>query len=486
MSVTILAPSIVRKRQFTIPMESASIADGGILPCITKGADIGIDIPDDRNLSEWLWSVRDRGRNDYKPILPTADDEHNDIDSPFSSPPRSPIDSQVMGANSTGISSIVSLDGLSPKEPAPPQHVPAASGPIEVERRLSLMERIQLLTTASSLRLKAELSGSFTKDQRHKLRQLSCFVQENSAELFRGRTMPQLVFSLVSIVDVDNSVSKTMGPGDVFICVIGLASGEEIQKFHLAISQKTCRSYYAPLRICYDRSLVSCASREYSIGQNLVGDQKLSTTCGRLMKFGSDGEAWVSTVGGLIEMDGCYFLLAGSSHKNSTAASQDTHCKPGARSSSLEGPTDFDLDYDAEPPLLLDEKDAIIVSRADQQHMSLDQISRRRGNRRLLSHSSTQDCPLEGMSWRLVPANDNVDYFLPNYISIPPMTDPTLPRHFGYIEDYCTDIKESQVIINAGVSGVTTGHILGSPSYFLSDGSVSEVWTVQLRPGTSK
>lgn len=48
------------------------------------------------------------------------------------------------------------------------------------------------------------------------------------------------------------------------------------------------------------------------------------------------------------------------------------------------------------------------------------------------------------------------------------------------------DITESQVIINAGLSGVGSGHLFGSPLNFLSNGALSEIWTVQLKPGTSE
>lgn len=534
MSITILEPPAVRNRQLLLAMESVLRTDGDIRSH-KPTEDIKSGIPED-NLSNWLRSVRDIGKGEYN-VVPTteAEEPEEDSESVFSSA-QSPVDSQDLSTPGTTFSSIVSLEGQVPEKPsstitrnpnfatptliqqghplhcqlavpvkalnketcqkpfipetqsAPSQGSPETVEALEVEKRLSFMERIQLMTTASSLKLKADLRGPFTSDQRRKLKQLGLFVEENSPELFRGRRMPPLVFHLVMMRhDSDSLLPKPTEPDDVYICVKGLTSGDEITRFHLAVSQKSCRNYYAPLRLCYDRSLVSLASREYRISHRTDDNHSLGTTSGSLLCSGSGENAWVSTVGGLIEMDGNFFLLAGSNHKG---PDEDTQSEAKPRSSDRGQSTNpasysgLEFDDDVKPPILLAEKQGLLAPDSEDSPSSNDSILRYHQGSLFLSQ--TKDELSAGLSWRLIPVPEYSDFFLPNYLSVPPALEATASRAFGYVESYNTDIAESQVIINAGVSGVTSGHLFGNPSYFLSNGTLCEIWTVQLKPGTGK
>ena len=354
-----------------------------------------------------------------------------------------------------------------------------------VEQLRSPMERLRSLDPASSIRLRADKSAVFDAEHQERLRCLMGILSRYGIELFRGQSLPETSLFLVKVTE-EGDPPKSLG---TCICIKGLVSDEEILPFHMALSQKSVRSYYAPLRLCYERSSVSFVARKVAEKASLIkrppGDWTLS---GSLIRIENDDGAWESTIGGLIMVGGDYYLMTSSDHHQgfggsfSTAAlsAGDDH---GPSISSVNNLANGDFDNDVEQALVLVDK----KSEGNQTEPTDSPPEREDDDSSPLPHViSLVDEGCSNGHWRLLTTTK--DLRLPNLLpSIHLPVDSPEPNQIrNYIRDYKSPQDASRVTINAGASGVGNGHLTGNPSYLMSKGVVQEVWMIQLDEGFSK
>ncbi|KAI3318175.1 hypothetical protein HD806DRAFT_526504 [Xylariaceae sp. AK1471] len=318
---------------------------------------------------------------------------------------------------------------------------------LEVERRLSPMERLKSMTTATSLNLNADPMGQFNIEDKHKLRQLTNFLHSHSPELFRGQQLPEIILSLVSVKN-SSDLSST---GEPFICVKGLSSNSEITRFHTVMSQKTVRAYYAPLKLCYDRSGVSFAS---SVLLTEKGDSPR-----------------ISVVGGLVEIDDrCYMLTTNHGAKSTSTQSEEN-------ASSVDTLVDDDFDDDVESALILqDEENPLkrLDLKLESSHGSFPETV-------CIDDPVYDGTFSEDTDWQLVPLHES--HCLLNYRSVSTNLLREQQVFSGYTKEHQPGPGISPAFIIAGMSVLIQGSLLGSPSYLMSRGKLQEVWAIQLKSG---
>jgi hypothetical protein len=171
--------------------------------------------------------------------------------------------------------------------------------------RLPIKERLKTWNLSSSLHLAADENAKFELAEWEKVEQFISFLDQNCPALFQGRLSRNLDLTLVAI----NSSSKTGPPtSSPYIYIKGLLKESEITSVHTVLSQRSVRALYKPLRLCYDKSLVETAASKATYQTNISETQE--TLCGTLLQTERVGQgAWISTIGGIIEVDGEVFAV---------------------------------------------------------------------------------------------------------------------------------------------------------------------------------
>ncbi|KAI0486532.1 major facilitator superfamily domain-containing protein [Xylaria cf. heliscus] len=208
-------------------------------------------------------------------------------------------------------------------------------------------ERLRGITLASPTTLKIE-DAEFSPASREKLRNFSKMLASTKCqiELF-GKELPLFRVSLVQVREGNTAP-------DTYICIQGLKNAADITRIHAALSHKRYKQLYSPLKLCYEtsdlvhvtfpdnestipsqntasRSGASCAPTAVDavpIPRETPADispvepdshvlgvyqylPKLGgrTYCGTLCKTCVDGQDFVSTLGGLLEVNGTMYLM---------------------------------------------------------------------------------------------------------------------------------------------------------------------------------
>ena len=370
--------------------------------------------------------------------------------------------------------------------PPKPITLPVEPSTIEVKHPLTPLDRVKSFTIKSSLKLRANEAADFSQEDRKRLDRLASILGRDWITLFRGRRMSAFVPCLVSVTDQSDPL-KDLG---TYICIKGLGTEREIRIFHLGVSQKAVRYHYAPLKICYDMSLVNFAAAEDSKMGNITDGSfdTRETLCGKILRTKrEDGTECLTTIGGLININDEYYLMTSSDHKQGPLCSDlsDTTSDDDTSSvSSGDTLVDEDFDDDMECPIILE-------PRIDEETEDREMTSPTPPPKELKPGEQLSiDVPgilgeEENTHWRLIPAPDHL---LPNFISIPAGIFGPSPVS-GYISEHKSweDIQGgSTVAINTSGSRIAAGTIAGHTSYLISNGKVQQVGTIQLQSGTSK
>ncbi|EAQ90387.1 predicted protein [Chaetomium globosum CBS 148.51] len=230
----------------------------------------------------------------------------NHVEPPPTEVPRS----EAVHSNSIVTEAATTTKAIEPptrKPPEPPSAQTTVSPTattiptIPVQVPVSKLERVRTLKFRSRLKLNAQEIALSTAEL-NKLRAFSAFVGTANQRTLFGRQLPPCHRYAVSI-ELDGSGAQT------YIWIDGLTRAEDIRDFHAVISQRKYRKYYEPWKLCFKMVEVSYTSGE-EVDLDLGHDEL--TLCETLLREVRSGETRISTIGGLLEIDGCLVALTTS------------------------------------------------------------------------------------------------------------------------------------------------------------------------------
>jgi hypothetical protein len=374
--------------------------------------------------------------------------------------------------------------------PAPHNQTQLNDEGLDVSIPLPLKERLKTWNLSSSLQLTADESAVFESTDSEKLKQFSQFLHHNGSALFHGLPSRNLVLTLVAVT----------GPSTSWpcICIKGLTKETEIASFHAILSQRSVRTHYKPWRLCYDKSLVEAAASVVTYQTNM--SEAPETLCGTLLRTEAPGKtAWISTIGGIIEVDGVFYAVTSAHHPSDADSTSDESIFNSATGSQGTSVADTlvekgAIDTDVEPALIIDtwkekeQQDGLTTALADSPVLfSKPPQPTNPFFWPDLNSTSTR----EGFDWRLLTIDEV--HQLPNCIPFQqsvesaPDIAPTAARSPIYLTAYPADLSKKAVYILAGVSGVCPGVLSGNVSFLnLRDKGPRIVWSVKLDTGFGK
>lgn len=222
--------------------------------------------------------------------------------------------------------------GISSKGKAPAR--PPETKPAHIHIPRSRLERLRKIRVANPEIIKVE-DAEFSPANREKLRNFSRVVssKKDQIELF-GKELPLCRASLVQVTE------GSANPMDC-ICVQGLRNSTDITRFHTAMSHKRYKPIYDPLKLCYDTSdlshvgyrggSASNSSRHWPEPKTRFMNPTLEqgemvetmhafyqyrpvaedkTYCGALSRTHIHGNPWISTLGGIVEVENMTYLMS--------------------------------------------------------------------------------------------------------------------------------------------------------------------------------
>jgi len=437
-------------------------------------------------------------------VQPPKKPQYNPIDKGIPSLPatwkfRMPLAKGKQSVNEHGSSQKPSLRAATAKDGQNDASFQTPSINVTVKQRKR--EQLKTLRFTSTLKLVADENATFQEQHENKLQEFMKFWNIHNADWFHGLPPRNLCITLVAIV---NSVSPTRpsSTGEKpYICIKGLRSEVEIIAFHAILSQRSIREKYKPLQLCYDRALVKTSAAD----EVYQGDISLAewTLCGLLMQVNDGkGRQWMSTVGGVIEIDGKLHALTTAhppENRDSSSQGERQNGDPETSYSLNSANTLVDeksFDDDVESALVVDNW----IKPEDRPSLSslMPNVS-----------SSPKDEPspayfwpdigqsvIKGSDWSLFRIDDSISR--PNAIVglatcaiDQPGQVPQLGSEYGpnrvYLTKYDTSPVYKAVYIIAGRTGICQGVLLGNKAYLcLASGPSTVVWTVKLESGTSK
>jgi hypothetical protein len=208
----------------------------------------------------------------------------------------------------------------------------------------SIFEKLRHLQFTSKLNLVADFQPEFTNlDEKKvydgKTTKLTKYFHEN-APLWVHEGTPKVGMFLVSVT---GSAAAEATP---YICVKGLRTHKQIEYFHKRLSTRSARATYHPLRLCYDTSFLSRVAAQD--GYHLQIEPSDSTLCGNLLRTRIGPQIQISTIGGLVEVDGQLLAITTAHKPEDTQALEDI-------SQTLDTLDPNDFDDDVEQALVVDE-----------------------------------------------------------------------------------------------------------------------------------
>ncbi|KAK9418029.1 putative Major facilitator superfamily (MFS) profile domain-containing protein [Seiridium unicorne] len=437
----------------------------------------------------------------------TASHQNNTTDTALSS------STTIRGTESTSAAPSINASSASSKGKAPMRASRPRSFQVRLQR--SRLYRLKHTKTAAPGTVKAEIVEQSAVNQ-EKLARFSRVLASPGyrIELF-GKEIPLSRLSLVRVKEARSA------PTD-YICVHGLRTAADITKFHTVMSQERYRASYRPLRLCYDTDKISKVGSpdlkgSESLGQGYLkslrpGDsgslkptnygalsptiepEEISsgglqsfyqyhpvadddTYCGALFRTSVDGQPWISTIGGTIELGGDFYVMA-CQHTSSQPIS------PG-HASVADTLVEKDFADDVERPLVFltenlpGSSDVVDIIDAEQDIET-------EGIAATLPKEKWRELSVKGVikvgpEWCLVPIEDHS--MLPNFVRRPEKgTNGTNHSERQYIEKISEPYGGCPAFIASAADTASTGRVTGNRSYIVGGGTAEllEVWTVLL------
>ncbi|KAH0544929.1 hypothetical protein FGG08_001009 [Glutinoglossum americanum] len=363
---------------------------------------------------------------------------------------------------------------------------------IEVVQKLSKKEQLKRFSFTSALNWTADGDATFDEAHQSKLKEFLGHWEKNNAIWFHGLPSRGIVADLVMMTGTNASTLP-------YICIRGLKSDVEITSYHKALSRKSIRERYQPLKICYDKCRIGKASSEEIYQGHIEYGQW--TLCGTLAQAGHTGSgSWVSTIGGMLTVDGkMYAITTAHSPDGSDSVSRDAAADEGSVQSSAAD----SIDTSVEEGIVDLVEPALIVDRwkGGQEDMTSEpQPLRFQRHIEPLDPSFWPNIGktfMQGSDWRLLDIGDEA-LWLPN--AVVDLASHARAGQEGealwvdfrgtasrtYLTTYDQELRRKPVHIIAGKSGVCPGMLSHNVSYLrLGAGPFILVWKVQLKTGFS-
>lgn len=327
----------------------------------------------------------------------------------------------------------------------------------------SILERLQNPLRSSSLKIHLRDEVVFNCEA-YKIKceqELDHFVQyvdSHSTVLFRGQTKPTLHFELVSL---QGNARYEQHP---WIRIRGFLEQHDMIHFHKLLSTKQARKKYEHLGLCYEPSPIMRGSSNETAKALL---HPSSTLCGYhiLNECDSSAERWLSTMGGVIEIDGEFFSLS-TAHRT-----EDRHEN---RLERLQGDQDEAMEDNFSP----DVHSALILDHLEVQH----QYSNLANGYGVPNHSNDDILPLGPLVAENIKTSD---WRLQSI-----MTSSLRPNlATTYIGRYAASAQKQAVIVLAASTDtrLVRGHLQIGEGYIKIGPSFSSLkcWSVKLEGASS-
>lgn len=334
---------------------------------------------------------------------------------------------------------------------------------------LPMLERLKTASLVAHLDVQAHPALA-TRADREKLKDFSTFLSpvKNQMNLFR-KQLPRCRHHLVQVTMPGQTSPET------FICIEGLTDTNDIRTFHKVMSQTRYQSLYHPWRLCYEASEIH---RPASDAETIEEPWSLhaETFCGRLLRSELSLASWVSTTGGLIEIDGEIFAMttAHSPHQELPYPDDQTF---DAESSPTQTLVNEDFPDDAYPAYILAQ-----VGQPTGQRDDGPEAHESRYPPPLVTSGNV--VALEQHDIKLMTVDPS--HQLPNLIRVDRWQSDT-PSGTLYVDGLCDDPAGMRAAAATGMSGTCLGRITHSPSFIIEGGKKpEEVWTMILDDGISE
>lgn len=310
-----------------------------------------------------------------------------------------------------------------------------------------------------------------------KLEKFSFFLAgsvERQKNVFKEELPPNLHLYFVQIDESAIRLSKNNSV--TYICVSGWAENADITNFHTVMSD-SYHFLYDPWKLCYERVLlIQPAVHPEELYQiTLQSDADENTLCGALLQTKLPEEHWVSTIGGLIEVDDKRYALT-TAHRPEREDSSDSN-EPA---SSAASPSQTLAEEN-----LLDKVEPVLVFTSGKNSTRGDHSPGFKGEpisqlRNVLAWPEYPINPLlkvhEGSDWRLIPIKRELQF--PNYATVEYGGNIDSVRNYLRTSKSPSGLKAN---VKAGVSGFRSGVMSLNPSFLVSKGaSLQKVWTLNL------
>ncbi|KAK4221870.1 hypothetical protein QBC38DRAFT_448790 [Podospora fimiseda] len=220
------------------------------------------------------------------------------------------------------------------------------------------------------------------------------------------------------------------------------------------MSHSRYRDYYHPWKLCYENQTIrrlAADSQQYHLFRRM---SEQDTYCGALLQSIHDSNSWFSRSGGLIEVEGQYYLFT-TSH---TPSKEEDPSSSSAFSSSPGDTLHEDtFSKNIEPAIVLvshesqeDANDPPPAAPTFDEEATLIDV-----------HPSPR--VVEDFDWKLISI---ISPKLPNFVHV--------NGEKQYISDFC-DSPRRCVLINAGPERHLVGTLSPSPTVIVEDGHIEEV-----------
>lgn len=365
--------------------------------------------------------------------------------------------------------------------------------------RLERLRRIKLATSDTIMTEQVQTSNA----NRERLRNFATVLAspKDQITLF-GKQLPLCRCCLVQVTQ-DNGASEQA----IYICVQGLRNAAEIRLFHSVMSKKRYKPIYDPLKLCYEvveivksgrKSLESSSKspdsgRSGPISSSVVDapggletfhqilytarEDSKKTYCGAKYRSIVNGRRWISTIGGLVEVDGITFAMT-CEHNSSQVF-------------SVSGPSvadtlvDDDFLADVDGPLVFSVNELL----EDPDDLGADDDSKGTAvDNGPLRERDTEWIDLDmpgatrrGPEWQLVPVE--TCSVVPNFVELKVLASDQsqdMTKRF-YIEEVSEPVPGNSVLVATGHDGMLypEGKVAENTSFLMGDGMpFLEIWTV--------